>query len=90
MFQTETPVTRSRAPVRKESGSKQNLGDALARPPAPPYINKSQGEGNKLIIAFYFLRNTWDPIQDPTGSAVTPCDELCFSLRFGAFYATGS
>ena len=121
MFQTETPVTRSRAPVRKESGSKQNLGDALARSPAPPYstkllgrlgchapssggsrpaggspcllfsiIKKSQGEGNKLIVSFYFLRNTWDPIQDPTGSAVTPCDELCFSLGFGAFYATGS
>ena len=53
-------------------------------------INKSQGEGRKLIISFDFLQNTRDPMQDPTGSAVARCHELCFSLGFGAFYATGS
>ena len=31
-----------------------------------------------------------DPIQDPTGSAVVRYHELCFSLGFGAFFATGS
>ena len=53
-------------------------------------INKSQGEGRKLIISFDFLQNTRDPMQDPTGSVVARSHELCFSLGFGAFYATGS
>ena len=53
-------------------------------------INKSQGEEGKSIISSDFLQNRRDPMQDPTGSAVARYHELCFSLGFGAFYATGS
>ena len=53
-------------------------------------INKSQGEREKSIISFDFLQNRRDPMRDPTGSAVARYHELCFSLGFGAFYATGS
>ena len=53
-------------------------------------INKSQGEGEKSTISFDFLQNRRDPMQDPTGSAVVRYHELCFSLGFGVFYATGS
>ena len=53
-------------------------------------INKNQAEGEKSIICSDFLQNRRDPMQDPTGSAVARYHELCFSLGFGAFYATGS
>ena len=87
---------RGPGPVRGSGTPPYNtkLGRA-GRPGEAPWllfsiINRSQGEREKSIISSDFLPNRRDPIQDPTGSAVVRYHELCFSLGFGAFFATGS
>ena len=88
--------TSSTDPKRAPNDPPYNtkLGRA-GRPGEAPWllfsiINRSQGEREKSIISSDFLPNRRDPIQDPTGSAVVRYHELCFSLGFGAFFATGS
>ena len=52
-------------------------------------IIKSRGGSKKTIISFDFLQNGRDWVRDPTGLVLSRFDEFCFSLGFGAFYATG-